>query len=107
MTTIIRSVITVMALTFCSVAACAQSKCLSPDEVKAMLAQVNSPQNAAFDKKLHDELLKITGKAEKLIYNGIGENLSNDDLRKRAYGERESDRGRRRHPFLGCLEVHA
>jgi VWFA-related protein len=83
MTTILRSVVTVMALTLCSVVAYAQSKCLSPDEVKAMLAQMDSPRNVAFDKKLHDELLKITGKTEKLIYNGIGENLSNDDLRKR------------------------
>ena len=83
MTTIIKSVLTVMALTLCAVGAGAQSKCLTPDEAKAMLAQVNSPHEVIFNQQLRDELLKITGKTEKLIYSGIEENLSNEELRKR------------------------
>jgi len=84
MTTIIKSVITVMALTVCAAFAGAQSKCLSPDELKAMLAQVNSPRNAPLDKKLRDELLKLAGKTEKLIYHGVEKDLSNDDLSARS-----------------------
>ena len=72
-----------MALTLCPVCASAQSKCLSPDEAKAMLARVNSPQEATFNKQLRDELLKTTGKTEKVIYSGLEENLSNEALRKR------------------------
>src|ERR1700738_4419909 len=83
MTTIIKSVLTVMALTLCAVGAGAQSKCLTPDEAKAMLAQVNSPHEVIFNQQLRDDLLKITGKTEKLIYSGIEENLSNEALRKR------------------------
>ena len=59
MTTILRSVTVVMVLILCAAYAGAQSRCLSPDEAKAMLAQVNSPQSASFDKKLRNELLKL------------------------------------------------
>ena len=94
MTTILRSVAAVMALTLCSVVAYAQSKCLSPDEAKAMLAQVNSPRNAAFDKKLRDELLKLALKTEKLIYNGIENDLSNDAFNKRVSDARGQNNAR-------------
>jgi VWFA-related protein len=94
MTTILRSVAAVMALTLCSVVACAQSKCLSPDEAKAMLAQVNSPRNVGFDKKLHDELLKLVLKSEKLIYNGIENDLPNDAFNKRVSEARGENNAR-------------
>jgi VWFA-related protein len=94
MTTILRSVVAVMALILCSVVACAQSKCLSPDEAKAMLAQVNSPRNLAFDKKLRDELLKLALKTEKLIYNGIENDLSNDAFNKRVSEARGENNAR-------------
>ena len=84
MKTIIRVVLAVMALTLCSAFAGAQTKCLGPDEVKTMLAQVDSPRNVAFDKKLRDELLKLAGKTEKLIYHGVEKDLSNDDLSARS-----------------------
>ena len=48
-----------------------------------MLAQVNSAQEVTLNKQLHDELLKITAKTEKLIFGGIEGNLSNDAWRKR------------------------
>ena len=67
---------------------CAQSKCLSSDEAKAMLAQVNSHQEVSLNKQLRDELLKVTGKTEKMIYSGIGESLSDEALRKRIDGTR-------------------
>ncbi len=82
MTTVIRSVVAVLALFLCPVLAGAQSRCLSLDQVKVMLAQVDSPRSVAFDKKLHDELMKITTRTERLVYNRIGEKVSDEALRK-------------------------
>ena len=49
----------------------AQSKCLSPDEAKALLlTQVDSRQDKTPNKKLHDELLKLVNKAERAISRG-------------------------------------
>jgi VWFA-related protein len=94
MTTIIRLVLAVMALTSCAVWAGAQSKCLSPDEVKTMLARVNSLGNVAFDKKLRDELLKLAGKTQTLIYNGVENDLSNDAFNKRVDEARSQNNAR-------------
>lgn len=49
MATKIRLVLTVMVLSFTSMSLFAQSKCLSPEEAKAMLAQVDSTQNVIFN----------------------------------------------------------
>lgn len=83
MTRFARLSLTLIMVSLSSAFVCAQSKCLSPDEAKAMLARVTSPQQVTFNKQLRDELLKISGKTEKLIYSGIEGNLSNDDLRNR------------------------
>jgi VWFA-related protein len=83
MTRIARLSVAVMVVSLSSAFVCAQSKCLSSDEAKAMLARVNSHQQVNFNKQLQDELLKVTGKTEKMIYSGIGESLSDEALRKR------------------------
>src|SRR5438132_13544115 len=49
--------------------ASAQSKCLSPDDVKKLSAQIDSPQTVSLNKKLRGELLKMMDKAEGLISN--------------------------------------
>jgi VWFA-related protein len=88
MTRLARLSVTVMVVSLSSAFFCAQSKCLSSDEAKAMLAQVNSHQEVSLNKQLRDELLKVTGKTEKMIYSGIGESLSDEALRKRIDGTR-------------------
>jgi VWFA-related protein len=60
----------------------AQSKCLSPDQAKSMLAQVNSPTPVAFNKKLHDELRKLVTKTDDLLYHGVESDLSNEAFTK-------------------------
>jgi hypothetical protein len=55
MTTITTFVLTVIAVVLPSVSLFAQSKCLSPDEAKAMHDQLNSPRQRLFNKKLHDD----------------------------------------------------
>jgi len=94
MTIILRSLVAIVALALCPAFAAAQSKCLSPDQVKTMLAQVNSPQNAAFDKKLRDELLKLTSKTERIVYNGVEKDLPNDALNKRVSEARGQNNAR-------------
>src|SRR5882724_8732975 len=95
MTNVLRLLIAVAAPLLCQVFVTAQIKqpnqstqanqagCLSADEAKALLAQVNSPRKSTFDKKLHDELLKVTLKTETLIYNGIESDFHDDGLNRR------------------------
>jgi hypothetical protein len=94
MTTITRLVLTVIVVSLPSVSLFAQSKCLSPDEAKTILEQVNSPPPVTFNKKLREELLKLVGKSEKLIYNSIEEDRSNDNSRKRIDEARQQDNAR-------------
>jgi Ca-activated chloride channel family protein len=83
MTTITRLVLIVFVVSLTSVPLFAQSKCPSPEEAKTMLAQVNSSQNVKFDKKLHDELLKLALKTETIISKGVENDLASDALDKR------------------------
>jgi VWFA-related protein len=83
MTVILRVVLSVIVVSLPAVPLFAQSKCLSPDQAKSMLAQVNSPQNVTFNKKLHDELRKLAVKTEALLYNGVENDLSNEAFTKR------------------------
>jgi VWFA-related protein len=61
----------------------AQTKCLSPEQATAILAQANSAQNVTFNKKLHDELRKLVLKNETLLANGVENDLSNEVFNKR------------------------
>ena len=94
MTTITRLVLTVIVVSLPVVSLFAQSKCLSPDEAKTILEQVNLPRPDAFNKNLREELLKLAGKSEKLIYNSIEEDRSNDNSRKRIDEARQQDNAR-------------
>jgi len=94
MTMIIRFVLTALLVSVASVPLFAQSKCLSPDEAEAMLAHVNSAPRVTFNKQLRDELLKLAGKSEKLIYNSIEENGANSDSQKRIAEARQQNNSR-------------
>ena len=59
-----------------SVATKAQS-CLTPEDVKQMLARVESGQPAKFDKKLNEELVKTAQKQRELLQDVIAEDLRN------------------------------
>ena len=83
MTTIPRFVVTVIVLALGSAYVSAQSRCLGPEEVKAMVARLNSSQNATPNPQLHDELLRIAVQTEKLIYSSIEEEVPNDVSRSR------------------------
>jgi VWFA-related protein len=83
MTTIPRFAVTVIVLALGSAHVFAQSKCLGPEDVKAMVARLNSSQNGAPNLQLHDELLKLAAQTESLIYNSMEEKAPNDASRSR------------------------
>jgi VWFA-related protein len=82
MTVFIRVLLTIMVASVISGSVFAQSKCLGPDGAKALLAQVDSRQDRTPNKKLHDELLKLVNKSERVISRGIEGKLTNDALKK-------------------------
>lgn len=55
-----------------SVGANAQS-CVTPDDVKQMLARVDSPPPATIDKKLREELLKLAEKQREMLQRVVAE----------------------------------
>jgi hypothetical protein len=94
MTAITRLVLTVIVVSLTAVSLFAQSKCLSPDQAKSMLAQVNSPASVTFNKKLHDELRMLVQKTEDLLYNGVESDLSNEAFNKRVSEARSRNNDR-------------
>ncbi len=82
MTVFIRLVLTIVVMSVTSGSLFAQSRCLSPDEAKALLAQVDSGQDRTPNKKLHDELLKLVNKTERVISRGIEGKVTSDTLKK-------------------------
>ena len=83
-----------MVVSVAAVSLFAQPKCLSPDEAKALLAQVNAPRVAPYNKKLRDELVKLAGKSEKLTYNSIEESRPKNDSQKRIAEARQQANAR-------------
>lgn len=68
-----------------------QGRCLSNDDVKKMLAQVNSNQNVTLNKKLSDELLKLKDKSQQRLDDDIRDNRKPDELIKRISAAREKN----------------
>ncbi len=61
------TLITATLLICCAHTVLGQSRCLTDDEVKSMVAQVKSPQEVQLNNKLKDELLKLKADNQKLI----------------------------------------
>ena len=57
--------------------------CVTPDEVKALVARIASPaNNIAFDKKLHDELIKLARKDDELVQEYLDRNEKKKDTKQ-------------------------
>ena len=82
MTSARRLLLMVIVVSVTSVSVFAQSKCLSPDQAKALLAQLDSRQAETPNKKLREDLLKLVSKSEKAIHRAIEGPITNDALRK-------------------------
>jgi VWFA-related protein len=66
-------------------------RCLSQDDVKNMLARVNSNQNVALNQKLREELLKLKEKNQQRLDDDIRDNRKPDELLKRIKETREKN----------------
>ena len=51
----------------------AQDNCLSSDEIKKMQAQIKSPPNVTFNKKLHDDLVKLWKKDHERVQDAVSD----------------------------------
>jgi len=89
--TIFISALAVGAIFFCSQSAFGQAKCLSNDAVKKMLAQIEAPRNAAFNKALRDKLLKLKEQDQKRFQESIGETGNREALLKRMKATKEQN----------------
>ena len=68
-----------------------QARCVSDDEVKKMIAQVNSPGNVTFNKKLHDALIKLKESSEKGFRDAVAHGEKNEALVKGVRTAREKN----------------
>jgi len=83
--------IAIASLLLCLQSVIGQASCLSKDDVKKMLVQVNSSQNVSPNKKLREELLKLAEKDQTRLRNTIGETEKSEDLLKRMRANREKN----------------
>src|SRR6266699_7342670 len=70
----------VMSVCICAHAVCGQTKCLGPEEVKALLAQVDSQQSVSFNQDLSESLVKLKQKDELRVRADIAENKKADEV---------------------------
>lgn len=79
----------VMSVCICAHAVCGQTKCLSPEEVKALLAQVDSQQSVSFNQDLSESLVKLKQNDELRVRADIAENKKADEVFKSLKESRE------------------
>jgi VWFA-related protein len=83
--------IAIVSLFLCVQSVVGQTSCLSNDDVKKMLVQVNTSQNVSPNKKLREELLKRAEKDQERLRNTIGETKKSEDLLNRMRTNREKN----------------
>jgi VWFA-related protein len=83
--------IAIALLLLCLQSVVGQENCLSSDDVKKMIAQVNSSENVSANNKLREELLKLAEKDETRLRNTIEETRKSEDLLKRMRENREKN----------------
>jgi VWFA-related protein len=86
------SVAPIVALVFvCSQSLRSQERCLTNDDVKKILEQVNSHQTAPLNKNLRADLLKLKENDEKRTREAVAENKKDDALLKGLRASRENN----------------
>lgn len=88
---IVRALVATFSVFLWSQLVSGQASCVTADEVKAMLTQVNSSQNAAFDQDLQKELLKLKSNAVRRVENAVAGYEKDDTLRKQIRQDREDN----------------
>jgi Ca-activated chloride channel family protein len=78
--TILSVLLTIASVFLCSDVVRGQARCLNDDDVRRMLAQVNSSRNVPLNKNLRDKLLKLKEKDQKSLQESINENYKANGL---------------------------
>ena len=91
---ILRVLLSVISIFVCSQSIPGQDRCLSQNDVKNMLAQVNSRQEVALNKKLKDELLKLKEKNQQKLDEDIEKNRKPDALMKQMRASQDKNTAR-------------
>jgi VWFA-related protein len=68
-----RTLVAAACTVLCAQIAVSQGKCLSDDDVKAMIVQLGSASRVSFNEKLRDRLLKISEKEQERFQNSLAE----------------------------------
>lgn len=71
------------AVLVCSASVLAQDKCLTSDDVKTIVAKINSQQSVTPNKKLTNELVKLRAENQKTFLGALAQNLKEDAFKKR------------------------
>ena len=88
------SVVPILALVFvCSQSLRGQDRCLTNDDVKRMVAQLDAHQAASLNQKLREELLRLKENDEKRLREAVADNKKDDALLKRMGDSREENTG--------------
>lgn len=90
----LRVLLTIISIFVCSQTIVGQDRCLSQDEIKNMVAQVNLRNPVTLNKKLRDELLKIREKDQQRLNDDISENRKSDAVIKGIRAAREKNTAR-------------
>ncbi|MFN2577606.1 MAG: VWA domain-containing protein [Pyrinomonadaceae bacterium] len=69
----------------------AQNKCLTPDEIRRTADQLDAGIPRPFDKKLSDELIKLSAKQQQRLEDNIADNKSGDAIIKSLKTSREQN----------------
>jgi VWFA-related protein len=69
----------------------AQTKCLTPDEIKRFTDQVEANETRPFNKKLNEQLNKLAAKQQERIQNNVADNKSNETILKTLRSARETN----------------
>jgi len=81
----------IISLLLCLQSVVGQTSCLSSDDLKKMLVQLNSAQTVSPNKKLREQLLKLAEKDQLRLRNILGETRKSDDLLKEMRTNREKN----------------
>src|SRR5436190_4489803 len=60
----------------------AQTRCLTPDQIKQFTAQIESNTARSFNKKLNEQLNKLASKQQERVQNNVADNKSDDTILK-------------------------
>jgi len=69
----------------------AQTRCLTPDEIKRLTDQVESNTTRPFNKKLNQQLTKLEDQTRGRIQNNVANNKSSETILKTLRAEREAN----------------